>query len=364
VCGSLQGLSTPRVGRGNFPYNFSFLGGGSRDGIGFALMRLIRGFRNLRESHRGSVVTVGTYDGIHRGHEALLERLSEHGGRLQRPTMMLTFEPMPREHLAPADPPPRLQSWRERWRVLSRTSLDYLWLLRFCESVRGLPGEQFAQLLFRDLAAPVVVVGHDFRFGRNGEATAALLHEAGAHFGSLVDVVPPVTIDGVRVSSSGIREALARGDLQQASRWLGRRYSMSGRVVEGQHLGRRLGFATANLRLDRRRAALAGIFAVHVLGVRPGRMPGVASLGTRPTVNGREPLLEAHLFDFDAELYGREIEVEFVAKLRDEKRFESLEAMVEQMHRDAAEARRVLEQARASSPQIPGAASALERKSR
>ena len=310
-------------------------------------MRLIRGLQNLRESHRGSVVTVGTYDGIHLGHEALLERLRDHGRRLKRPTMMLSFEPMPREHLAPADPPPRLMSWRERWRVLSGTSLDYLWLLRFCENVRGLPGEEFAQLLFRDLAAPVVVVGHDFRFGRNGEATAGMLQQAGAPLGHLVDVVSPVTVDGVRVSSSRIREALARGDLQQAARWLGRPYSMRGRVMEGEHLGRKLGFATANLRLDRRRAALAGIFAVNVLGVRPGRMPGVASLGTRPTVNGREMLLEAHLFDFDGELYGREIEVEFVAKLREEKHFVSLDAMVEQMHRDARQAREVLEQAHA-----------------
>ncbi len=257
--------------------------------------------------------------------------------------MMLTFEPMPREHLSPSDPPPRLTSWRERWRILSRTDLDYLWLLRFCENVRGLSGEAFAQLLFRDLGAPVVVVGHDFRFGRNGEATAPLLQEVGARLGAVVDVVPPVMIDGVRVSSSRIREVLARGDLRQAERWLGRPYCMSGRVVEGQHLGRRLGFATANLRLERRRPALTGIFAVRVHGVRPGQLPGVASLGTRPTVNGSEPLLEAHVFDFDGDLYGREIEVEFVAKLRDEERFESLDALVEQMHRDAAMARRVLQ---------------------
>lgn len=314
-----------------------------RGEAGFALMRLIRGFGNLRASHRGSAVTVGTYDGIHLGHRALLQRLRDHGERLSRPTMMLTFEPMPREHLAPAAPPPRLTSWRERWRLLSRTDLQYLWLLRFCESVRGLTGEQFAHLLFRDLGAPVVVVGHDFRFGRDGEATAPLLADVGARLGARVDVVPPVMVDGVRVSSSRIREMLARGDLRQAERLLGRPYSMSGRVVEGMHLGRRLGFATANLRLERRKPALAGIFAVRVHGVRPGQLPGVASLGTRPTVNGSEPLLEAHLFDFDADLYGREIEVEFVAKLRDEERFDSLDALVEQMHRDAAVARRVLD---------------------
>lgn len=305
-------------------------------------MRLIRGLRNLREGHRGSAVTVGTFDGIHLGHQALIERLIGHGRRLCRPTMMLTFEPMPREHLTPADPPPRLTSCRERLRLLAHTDLDFVWLLRFCESVRSLPSETFAQLLFRDLRAPVVVVGHDFRFGRNGEATAALLEEAGKSFGALVEIVPPVTIDGERVSSSRIREALARGDLQQAARWLGRPYRMSGRVVEGQRLGRRLGFATANLRLERRRPALEGIFAVRVSGPGFTARPGVASLGTRPTVSGVEPLLEAHVFDYDGDLYGREIEVEFVEKLRDEEKFESLDALVEQMHRDAAAARAIL----------------------
>jgi riboflavin kinase / FMN adenylyltransferase len=305
-------------------------------------MRLIRGFVNLRESQRGSAVTVGSYDGVHLGHRTLLERLREHGERLSRPAVVLTFEPLPREHLSPDSPPPRLTSWRERWQLLSRTGLDYLWLLRFSEQVRGLSGEQFARLLFHDLGAPVVVVGHDFRFGRNGEATVPLLQEVAARLGASVDVVPPVTIDGVRVSSSRIREVLAQGNLRQAERWLGRPYCMSGRVIEGLHLGRRLGFATANLRLERRRPALAGIFAVRVGGVGPERLPGVASLGTRPTVNGREPLLEAHLFDFDRDLYGRQIEVEFVAKLREEERFESLDALVAQMHRDAAAARRIL----------------------
>ncbi len=257
--------------------------------------------------------------------------------------MMLTFEPLPREHLCPEAPPPRLTSWRERWRLLAGTGLEYLWMLRFDERVRGLTGEQFARLLFEELAAPVVVVGHDFRFGRNGEATVPLLQEFARRLGAVVDVVPPVLIDGVRVSSSRIREVLAEGDLRQAQRWLGRPYCMSGRVVEGRHLGRRLGFATANLRLERRRPALAGIFAVRVRGVRAGLLPGVASLGTRPTVDGGgEPLLEAHLFDFDGDLYGRKIEVEFVAKLRDEARFDSLDALVVQMHRDAAAARQLL----------------------
>jgi riboflavin kinase/FMN adenylyltransferase len=305
-------------------------------------MQLIRGVRNLRQIHRGSVVTIGGFDGIHLGHQALLRRLLDHGRRLSRKTMMLTFEPLPREHLVPSDPPARITTWRERWRLLETTGLDAMWLIRFCAELRNLTGNDFLQLLARDLAARVVVVGHDFRFGREGDSTVPMLQDAGNRLGFTVEVVPPILVDGVRVSSSGIRAALNRGDLKQAERWLGRRYSMRGRVIRGARLGHQLGYPTANLRLERRRTPLAGIFAVWVRGAGPGSLPGVASLGTRPTVNGVEPLLEAHIFDFSGDLYGREIEVEFVEKLRDEVRFDSLDALVEQMHRDAAEARRVL----------------------
>lgn len=305
-------------------------------------MQLIRGRRHLRESHRGCVVTIGGYDGIHLGHQALLERLKDHGRRLSRRTMILTFEPMPREHLSPGNPPARLTSWRERWRLLNGSGLDAIWLLRFCAGIRDQTGDQFARMLAEDLQTPVVVVGHDFKFGRKGGATAPMLKEAGERLGFTVDVVPPVKVDGERVSSSRIREALDRGDLAQAERWLGRPYSMRGRVVRGERLGHQLGYPTANMRLERRRSPLAGIFAVRVRGVEPYEMPGVASLGTRPTLNGVEPLLETHIFDYSGDLYGRELEVVFVAKLREELRFDSLDALVEQMHRDAADARRIL----------------------
>jgi riboflavin kinase/FMN adenylyltransferase len=305
-------------------------------------MELIRGFTNLRERHRGCVVTIGTYDGIHLGHQALLARLNEHARRLARPAMVLTFEPMPREYLTPQDAPARLTSWRERWRILGRAGLDYVWLLRFCEGLRNLSGEEFARLLAQELRAHVVVVGHDFRFGRNGEATVPMLTGAGERLGFSVEVVPPVLLDGERVSSSGVRDALTRSDFDLARRWLGRPYSMAGRVIRGNQLGRDLGFPTANLHLERRRTPLAGIFAVRVHGVAAGPLPGVASLGTRPTVAGVQMLLEAHVFDFNGDLYGREIEVEFVAKLRDEEYFANLDALVEQMHRDAAQARRIL----------------------
>ena len=305
-------------------------------------MELIRGLSGVRRRGVGCVLTIGTYDGIHLGHQALLARLNEHAKQRGEPAVLLTFEPMPREFLAPNDPPARLTSLRERWRILSGTGLDYLWLLRFGEALRNLPGEAFAQLVARELRPRLVVVGHDFRFGRNGEGTAAVLAAAGTRLGFDVDVLAPVMLDGERISSSGVRAALACGDFERARRWLGRPWSMRGRVRPGKRLGRDLGFPTANLPLERRRAPVAGIFAVRVHGVGSAALPGVASLGTRPTVAGVEALLEAHVFDFCEDLYGREIEVEFAAKLRDEARFATLEALTAQMRRDAADARRIL----------------------
>jgi riboflavin kinase/FMN adenylyltransferase len=307
-------------------------------------MDLIRGPLNLRERHRGCVVTIGAFDGIHLGHQALLKRLCEHAARQSRPAMVLTFEPMPREYLRPESPPARLTSWRERWHILGGCGIDFMCVLRFDERLRNLSGKDFATLLAQQLHADWVVVGHDFRFGRYGEATASSLATSGAALGFEVDVVPPVLLEGVRVSSSGVRDALSKGDLALARSWLGRPYSMTGRVVQGNQLGRKLGFPTANLRTGRRRVPVAGIFAVRVHGVAADPLPGVASLGTRPTIaGGGEMLLEAHLFDFAGNLYGREIEVEFVSKLRDEEHFADLDALVVQMDKDAANARSILQ---------------------
>ena len=305
-------------------------------------MQLIRGVNGLRGRGAGCAVTIGTYDGIHLGHQALLMRLREHAARLRTAAVLLTFEPTPREYLVPADPPARLTSLRERWRLLAPLGVDYLWLLRFNEALRNLSAEGFAQLLVSELAPRLVVVGHDFRFARHGEATAPVLAEAGRRLGFEVDVLPAVTLEGERVSSSGVRAALARSDFVLARRWLGRPWSMRGRVQPGSRLGAQLGFPTANVPLERRRAPVNGIFAVRVHGVAGAARAGVASLGTRPTIGGTEALLEAHLFDFKGDLYGREIEVEFVARLRDEECFASLEALTEQMERDAAEARSIL----------------------
>jgi riboflavin kinase/FMN adenylyltransferase len=220
--------------------------------------------------------------------------------------------------------------------------LHALWLLRFGAALRNLSAADFAALVAQQLEPRVIVVGHDFRFGRSGEATAATLSDAGQRLGFEVDVLDPIMLKGERISSSGVRAALAAGDFATAARWLGRPWSMRGRVITGERLGRTLGFPTANLPLERRRAPVGGVFAVRVHGVAAAALPGVASLGTRPTVAGQQPLLEAHVFDFGGDLYGREIEVEFVAKLRDETHFASLAALTEQMHRDASQARLIL----------------------
>jgi riboflavin kinase/FMN adenylyltransferase len=253
----------------------------------------------------------------------------------------VSFEPLPREVLLAPNSPPRLTNFRERWRLLSNAGLERLCLLTFSERLRMISSVQFMELL-QATRARTVVVGHDFRFGRNGEASAQWLAQHGAQFGYEVDVVPEVLSDGERISSRRVREAVKFGDLGQAARLLGRPYSMRGRVRCGNRLGRELGFPTANVAVKRRRVPLSGVFAVRVHGPGLSGWPGVANLGTRPMVGGTHMLLEAHLFDFAGDLYGRELEVEFVAHLRDEAMFASMDVMVEQMHRDAEQARRQL----------------------
>lgn len=314
-------------------------------------MRIIRGLQGLKAAHRGAAITIGSFDGIHLGHGALIASACGLARQLGKPSMMLTFEPLPREYLAsqskPAgESPARLTDFRERCQVLERSDLDYLCVLRFDEKLRSLTGEQFVALLTDHFQASAVVVGQDFRFGRGGAGSIALLRAAADAGQFALELVPSVCIDDVRVSSSGVRAALAAGDFAKARDLLGRPYSMRGRVVRGEQLGRRLGYPTANIRMRRRRLPFTGIHAVRVRGVDPANahkpFAGVSSLGVRPTVGGGEPLLEAHVFDFDGSLYGRELEVEFVAKIRDEEKFADLDALVRQMHHDAAEARRLL----------------------
>jgi riboflavin kinase/FMN adenylyltransferase len=303
-------------------------------------MELIRGLHNISQRCRGCVLTVGNYDGVHLGHQHMIGVLKARAAQFGCAATVLVFEPSSKEFIDPEGAPPRLTRWREKFTALAAVGVDRMVTLRFDDRIRAMTPEEFVDsLIVRGLGTRHLVVGDDFRYGSNAAGTIATLRAAAGAGGFTVEQVPPFVFDSVRVSSTAVRGRLDRGDFVGAAGLLGRPYRMSGRVVHGKRLGRTLGFPTANLRILRRKPPLWGVFAVRVHGVGHGPLPGVASLGTRPTVNGVEPLLESHLFDFDGDLYGRVLEVEFVAKLRDEVKFESLSALVAQMQRDAALAR-------------------------
>jgi len=306
-------------------------------------MELVRGLHNLRPQHRGCVLTIGNYDGVHRGHQSMIAAVRSRARELGVPATVMTFEPTPREYFQGVAAPARLTRLREKIEALAAYGVDRVVCARFDESMSRLGAADFVdELLVARLGTRRIVVGSDFRFARNREGSIATLQEAGQRHGFDVARIAPFEIDGERVSSSLVRAALETGDLVRATRLLGRPYRITGRVQPGSRLGRKLGFPTANLALHRKVIPLWGIFAVRVHGEGLADHPAVASLGTRPTVDGTVPLLEVHAFDFAGDLYGRLLRVDFVARLRDELKFESLDALVEQMHRDAVEARAAL----------------------
>jgi riboflavin kinase / FMN adenylyltransferase len=295
---------------------------------------------------RGSVVCIGAFDGLHLGHRALVRHAVARARLLGVPAAALSFEPLPREFFAAGSPPPRLSLPGAKYAGLCALGVDTVGLLRFDAAMASMSPEAFVDtVLVRRLGAREVHVGPGFRFGHRRGGDIDTLRRLGASAGFVADEISPVDVDGERVSSTRIRAALAGGNFADAARLLGAPYAIAGRVVRGRQLGRTLGYPTANLRFGGKEPALRGIYATRVHGVGNAPWPAVASFGTRPTVGGIEPLLEAHLFDFDGDLYGRRIEVEFVARLRDEESFPDLPTLVAQMDRDAVMARTCLEQA-------------------
>ena len=303
---------------------------------------VFRDARGGRLCADGSVACIGAFDGLHLGHRALLGRTVERARALGVPAVALSFEPLPREYFAPDAPPPRLMLPRAKAEGMLALGIDRVGLLRFDRALASQSPEAFAaEVLGERLGAREVWVGPGFRFGKGRAGDLASLHAAGFD----ASEIEPVLLDGERVSSTRIRAALVAGDFAAAGRLLGKPYAIGGHVVCGRQLGRTLGFPTANLRFGGKVPTLHGIYATRVHGVAAGPWASVSTFGTRPTVDGVEPLLEAHLFDFDGDLYGRRIEVEFVARLRDEEKFPDLPALVEQMQRDAAAARAILARA-------------------
>ena len=357
-------------------------------------MEIIRGLHNIRPRHRGCVATIGTFDGVHHGHQMLLAHLKAKSEELGEPGVLITFEPQPREYFyapsgirsgrhgrpqgsplreegaggdggprgSPAQeegaadaggtppssgrpPPARLTRFREKVDALRATGIDRVLCIPFNERTRLIPAREVVErFLVEMLGVRYLVVGDDFRFGQNREGDYALLKSLGDELGFGVSHMGTLTFDNERVSSTRIRAALGEGDFELAEKLLGRPYCMMGRVVYGHQLGRTIGVPTANIRLQRYRAALDGIFAVTVDGLGE-TLAGAASLGVRPTVHeSAEPLLEVHILDFDQSIYGRLLTVTFHRRIREERKYPSLETMKAQIERDIADTRSWFEQ--------------------
>jgi riboflavin kinase/FMN adenylyltransferase len=291
---------------------------------------------------------------VHLGHRALLDHVAARARAENLAACAISFEPIPREFFARGAPVPRLASAREKIERIRGAGMDRLLLLRFDARLAAMEAQDFVEhVLIGRCGVREIWTGADFRFGHDRRGDVEVLERLGRQHGFSAKILADIEVGGERVSSSAIRAHLGAGEFESAARLLGRAFSIGGHVVRGAQLGRKLGYPTANIRLGRRVAPVRGIFAVRVHGIERTAMPGVASLGMRPMVNGTEPLLEAHLFEFDGDLYGRRIEIEFVAKLRDEAKFADLDAMVRQIDRDAAQAREILASASISTTTHP-----------
>jgi riboflavin kinase / FMN adenylyltransferase len=303
-------------------------------------MQLVRGLHNLRPQHRGCVATIGNFDGVHRGHQAIMARLRERAGELGVPSCVVIFEPQPREFFSPQTAPARLTRLRDKLALLSAEGVDRVLCLAFTRRFRELSAAEFVQKVLVDgLAVRHLEVGDDFRFGCDRAGDFAFLSQAGAREGFSVEAAKTVVLDGVRVSSTRVREALASGDFALAEHLLGRPFQIAGRVLHGQKLGRQLDAPTANVQLKRCHVPLTGVYLVST-EIDGLAWPGVANIGVRPTVAGDGSAhLEVHLLDFAGDLYGRRLTVAFHHKLRDEQRFASLEALKTAIAADIAAAR-------------------------
>lgn len=302
--------------------------------------KFIRGLHNLVPAHRGSVATIGTFDGIHRGHRAILAQVRDQASRYDLPAVAMIFEPQPREYFTREQAPARLMRMRDKMEAIYAEGIDRIFCLQFNRSLRGLNARAFIdRVLVEGIGVRSLVVGDDFRFGCDRTGDFELLKNTGQVQGFSVVDTESVLHQGRRISSTWVRETLEAGDFKLATELLGRPYSISGRVVTGQQLGRQLGIPTANLNLHRYRAPLQGVFVVRLL-VRGNWLPGIANVGTRPTIAGLiKPVLEVHLLDWTGDLYGERISVEFIEKLREEVRFPDVPALVKQIRADIDQAR-------------------------
>lgn len=307
-------------------------------------MQIIRGLHNLTSVCKNAVITIGNFDGVHLGHQAVLQQLRQKGEELNLPTLLMTFEPHPKEFFQPDTAMPRLSNFREKMLLLDAVGLENVLVLDFNQTLAKLSADEFIQKVLLDrLAVKHILIGEDFRFGYRREGDLALLRQYAVNYGFTVDTLSHVMLGEKRISSSYIRECLAKGDFKQAKNLLGYTYFIAGRVARGDQRGRTIGFPTLNIPLKRLHSAIRGVFAVTVTGIEDRPLKGVANLGTRPTVDGLKTLLEVHLFDFDKMIYGQHVKVHFHEKIRDEKKFGSFEELKQQIIKDVEMARELID---------------------
>ncbi len=299
--------------------------------------QLIRGLYNLPASFPGCAATIGNFDGVHLGHQALLAEVKKQGAARGLPSVVITFEPQPLEFFGKNPTLPRLMRWREKFLALAAHGIDYVMLLRFNDEFANLSAEEFVgAILQRGLQVAHLTIGDDFRFGKGRRGDVNLLKAIGDFS---VASIPTVLVDNERVSSTRVRKALASDDHALVKKLLGRAYTMRGRVVHGDKLGRVLGYPTANIFLHRQATPVHGVYIVRLHGVSERALPGVANIGNRPTVNGTRDLLEVHLLDFNQNIYGKAVCVEFCEKIRAEERYDTIDLLKEQITKDADMAR-------------------------
>jgi riboflavin kinase/FMN adenylyltransferase len=305
-------------------------------------MQLIRGLYNLKPEHKNCVVTIGNFDGMHLGHKVLIDRLTTAAKKLHVPSMVITFEPQPNEYFLHGKTPARLTKFREKLLALQQLGVNRILVLRFDTKLAAMTAEDFVKKILVDaLNCKFLIVGDDFRFGKDRKGDYTLLNQMAEQYSFILEQLTTFAIAEDRVSSTRIRKALEAGDLVLTEKLLGRPFCLSGRVAHGDKRGRIIGFPTANIFLHRKAVPILGVYAVKIYGLRPNNhaLFGVANVGNRPTVDGTRSLLEVHIFDFAETIYGRHVTVEFVHKLRDEKKYASFELLKEQIFRDATDAR-------------------------
>ena len=305
-------------------------------------MQLIRGLGNLPQNLHACALTIGNFDGVHLGHQAILRHLRTKADELHLPMVVMLFEPQPREYFCAENAPARLMRLRDKLRYLKQAGVDMVIVAKFDRTFANLPAQQFIEdWLVRKLNVKFLSIGDDFKFGVKRQGNFALLQQAGEQFGFTVEDSRSFCLDELRISSTAIREALANDDLTLAEKLLGRPYRILGRVIHGNQLGRTIGFPTANIRLHRQVNPAKGVYAVKVRLKSGAFFNGVANIGTRPTINGVNQLLEAHLFDFQGDLYGQWLDVELCHKIRNEMKFPSFDDLKAQIAQDVETAKNV-----------------------